>query len=162
MRDRLALVTAQCSRDAGLATRTVAVVVRTGRVVNEGVATVAHVCAAVCLIMQVVVIVASVVTGTVFFIALRHVVRMSSLKVARRSIRLRLVALAIVVLPISVHANEAAPGRVAGDALSVPIARRLAAAEAQFGNRVRLWLGVVKRLAFRDGRVVGFRFSAVL
>ena len=78
-----------------MATWTVAVVVCTGRVVNEGVATVASACAAVRLIMQIIVTVliimqivatiAGVVTGIIVPIVLGHVARICSRRFAKRS-----------------------------------------------------------------------------
>ena len=88
--DRLAPGAAQCSWNVGLAARAVAIVVRTGRVVNEGVATVACVCAAALLIVKIIAIVASIVTGASFPIVLEHVAGVRCLRVIKRKNRAKL------------------------------------------------------------------------
>tara|TARA_B110000261_G_scaffold154231_1_gene185640 strand:- start:205 stop:630 length:426 start_codon:yes stop_codon:yes gene_type:complete len=72
VRDRLASETAQCSWDVGSVARTVAIVVRTGSVVDERVAIVARGSAAVGCIMKVTVMVGIIVTGAAFLVVLEH------------------------------------------------------------------------------------------
>jgi hypothetical protein len=63
VRDRLAPGTAQGSWDVRLSARAVAIVVRTGNVVNEGVAIVAFVSTPVDITIYITATVASIVTG---------------------------------------------------------------------------------------------------
>ena len=72
MRDRLASETAQCSWNVGSVARTVAIVVRTGSVVDERVAIVARGSAAVGCIMKVTVMVGIIVTGAAFLVVLEY------------------------------------------------------------------------------------------
>ena len=90
MRDRLASETAQCSWDVGSVARTVAIVVRTGSVVDERVAIVARGSAAVGCIMKVTAMVGNIVTGAAFFVVLEHVAGVGWLSVIRRRSRTRL------------------------------------------------------------------------
>ena len=93
MRGRLAPGAAQCSWGVGSAARAVAVVVRAGRMVNEGVAIgvaiIARVCAAVCFTTQIAVITtASTVTVASFPVELVGVRRSRVMK-RRNPVRLR-------------------------------------------------------------------------